>query len=76
MTSGGITMAAKCGVCESLSAGHVEAVIQQLHEILKLDRALRFGGDIAAASLAVTQAQERTLEAWVSFSGHFGQHAN
>jgi hypothetical protein len=69
-------MSAKCGVCESLSASHIESVVQQLHQILKLDHALRFDGDIAAASLAVTQAQEDTLNAWVSFSGHFCQHAN
>jgi len=44
--------AAKCEVCESLSATHVEAVTQQLQQAMRLDRALRFGGDIGAASSA------------------------
>jgi hypothetical protein len=50
-------MAAKCEVCESLSATYVEAVTQQLQQAMKLDRALRFGGDMSAASSALSQAQ-------------------
>ena len=68
--------AAKCEVCESLSATHVEAVTQQLQQAMRLDRALRFGGDIGAASSALSQAQEHALNAWINFSGHFGEHAN
>ena len=69
-------MAAKCEMCESLSATHVEAVTQQLQQAMKLDSALRFGGDIRAASSALSQAQEHALNAWINFSGHFGEHAN
>ena len=69
-------MATKCEVCESLSAAYVEAVTQQLQQAMKLDRALRFGGDMGAASSALSQAQEHALNAWINFSGHFGEHAN
>jgi hypothetical protein len=69
-------MATKCEVCESLSANHVEAVIQQLQQAIRLDRALRAGGDIGAASSALSQAQEHALNAWINFSGHFGEHTN
>jgi len=69
-------MAAKCEVCDSLSATHVEAVVQQLQQAMRLDRALRFGGDIGAASSALSQAQEHALNAWINFSGHFGEHAS
>ena len=69
-------MAAKCEVCESLSAAYVEAVTHQLQQAMKLDRALRFGGDMGAASSALSQAQELALNAWINFSGHFGEHAN
>src|SRR5439155_20851747 len=69
-------MAAKCEVCESLSATHVEAVTQQLQQAMRLDRALRFGRDIGAASSALSQAQKHALNACINFSGHFGEHAN
>src|SRR6266852_3657097 len=51
-------MAAKCEVCKSLSATHVEAVIQQLQQAMRLDRALRFDGDIGSA---LSHAQEHIL---------------
>jgi hypothetical protein len=73
---GAHNMAAKCEVCESLSATHVEAVIQQLQHAVRLDRALRFGGDIGEASSDLSHAQEHALNAWINFSGHFGEHTN
>jgi hypothetical protein len=47
----------------------VEGVTQQLQQAMKLDRALRFGGDMGAASSALSQAQEHALNAWINFSG-------
>ena len=69
-------MATKCEVCESLSATYGEAVTQQLQQAMKLDRALRFGGDMDAASSGLNQTQEHALNAWINLSGHFGEHAN
>jgi hypothetical protein len=66
----------KCEMCESLSTSHVEAVTQQLHQAMSLHWALRLGGDTGAASLGLSEAQEKTLDAWVNLSSHLGDHSN
>lgn len=61
-------MAAKCELCESLSATHVEAVTQQLLQAVKLDRVVRFGGEVAVTISVLSDAQEHVLNAWINFS--------
>jgi hypothetical protein len=66
----------KCEMCESLSASHVDAVTQQLQQAISLQWALRLGGDTGAATFGLSQAQEKTLDAWVNLSSHLGDHSN
>lgn len=65
-----------CEMCESLSASHVEAVTQQLQHAMALHWALRLGGDTREVILGLSEAQEKTLDAWVSLSGHLSEHSN
>jgi hypothetical protein len=65
----------KCGTCESLSTSHVEAVTRQLQHAMALHWALRLGGETREVILGLSDAQEKTLDAWVGLSGHLGQHA-
>jgi hypothetical protein len=68
-------MTKKCETCESLSTSHVEAVTQQLQQAMALHWALRLSGETREVRLNLSQAQERALDAWVSLSGHLGEHA-
>ena len=65
----------KCETCESLSTSHVEAVTRQLQHAMSLHWALRLGGKTREVILGLSDAQEKTLEAWVSLSGHLGEHS-
>ena len=63
----------KCETCESLSTSHVEAVTRQLQHAMALHWALRLGGETREVILGLSDAQERTLDAWVSLSGHLSE---
>ena len=65
----------KCETCESLSTSHVEAVTQQLQHVMALHWALRLGCETREVILGLSDVQERTLDAWVSLSGHVGEHS-
>ncbi len=65
----------KCETCESLSTSHVEAVTRQLQHAMALHWALRLGGDTREVIIGLSDAQEKTLDAWVSLSGHLGEHS-
>ena len=65
----------KCETCESLSTSHVEAVTRQLQRAMTLHWALRLGGDTREVILGLSDAQEKTLDAWVSLPGHLGEHS-
>ena len=65
----------KCEMCESLSTSHVEAVTQQLQHAMALHWALRLGGETREVVIGLSDAQEKTLDAWVRLSGHFGEHS-
>jgi hypothetical protein len=65
----------KCETCESLSTSHVEAVTSQLQHAMALHWALRLGGDTREVILGLSDAQAKTLDAWVSLSGHLGEHS-
>jgi hypothetical protein len=42
---------------------------------MALHWALRLGGETREVILGLSDAQEKTLDAWVGLSGHLGQHA-
>jgi len=65
----------KCEICESLSTSHVEAVTRQLQHAMALHWAFRLGGETREVIPGLSDAQEKTLEAWVSLSGHLGEHS-
>jgi hypothetical protein len=65
----------KCETCESLSTSHVEAVTLQLQHAMSLHWALRLGGETREVILGLSDAQEKTLDAWVSLSGHLSEHS-
>jgi hypothetical protein len=65
----------KCEMCESLSTSHVEAVTRQLQHAMALHWALRLGGETREVILGLSDAQEKTLDAWVSLSGNLSEHS-
>jgi hypothetical protein len=48
---------------------------RQLQHAMSLHWALRLGGKTREVILGLSDAQEKTLEAWVSLSGHLGEHS-
>jgi hypothetical protein len=65
---------AKCEICELLSGACVLGAFQQLEKMMWLDRAMRFGGDVAEAEAAAIKAAEEMHGAWCNLQQHGSEH--